>query len=306
MNKSTSFKDKFSWLLIVAAVLLAVSFFLPWVSWGDGIPVSGSAMPAGKFFSISGSKFGLQNPFPQYSFSLSAFWAIPALAAIVIIFHIVGKKTAPYSFIAGALSLSLIVVYILFSSTLIDLGVGKNALHMLLPSIFVQAISAIALIASTASKRSWPTTFFWIIIGPLLAYASYTFIKKHIETETFSNTSSQKALFAVNAINLIREFVNNDTVANKKYTGKILTVNGMVSELEPVDTTMNIKFIDSTSGSYAIFALQQEDITEAKKLNVGDSVSVKGECSGGVFSRLRKTTFITFKRSTINKLLNKN
>ena len=81
----------------------------------------------------------------------------------------------------------------------------------------------------------------------------------------------------------------------------MITVSGTVSEIEPADTTVNIKFIDTTSGSYAIFAFQEQHIAEAKTLKVGDSVSIKGSCSGGVFSEILGTEFITFKRCAIVK-----
>lgn len=123
----------------------------------------------------------------------------------------------------------------------------------------------------------------------------------YIATEKFADTKDRKAVYTVNAIDFIREFEENDNAANKKYTDKIITVNGMVSEIEAADTTVNIKFIDTASGSYAIFAFQEQYISEAKTLKVGDSASIKGSCSGGVVSEILGTEFITFKRCTLNK-----
>jgi tRNA_anti-like len=123
----------------------------------------------------------------------------------------------------------------------------------------------------------------------------------YIATEKFADTKDRKAAYTVNALDFIHEFEQNNEAANKKYTDKIITVNGTVSEIEAADTTMNIKFIDTTSGSYAIFAFQEQHLDEAKSVKAGDSISVKGSCSGGVFSRLRKTTFVSFKRCALNK-----
>ena len=64
---------------------------------------------------------------------------------------------------------------------------------------------------------------------------------------------------------------------------------------------MNIKFVDTTSGSYAIFAFQEQHIAETKTVKVGDSVSIKGSCSGGILSEILGTESITFKRCTLNK-----
>jgi len=74
-----------------------------------------------------------------------------------------------------------------------------------------------------------------------------------------------------------------------------------VSAIEAADTTLNIKFIDPVSTSYAIFAFQQQHQMEAKTIKVGDSISIKGSCSGGIYSEILDATAITFKRATLNK-----
>ena len=122
-----------------------------------------------------------------------------------------------------------------------------------------------------------------------------------IFTEKFSDTSDRTAEFTVNAMDFIREFEKNDSSANIKYADKIIVVNGRVSQMEAADTTINIKMIDTISGSHIIFAFQQQHLQEAKQLKEGDSVSIKGSCSGGVYSEILETHKIDFKRSAINK-----
>jgi tRNA_anti-like len=147
-------------------------------------------------------------------------------------------------------------------------------------------------------KNPWfKRILFGIIILSLLGAG----VVWYIYTEKFSDTSETSADFAVNALDLIHEFEKNDTLANKKYTEKIIVVNGTVSEVEGADTTVNIKMADSASGSYIIFAFQQQHREEAKKIKKGDKVSVKGSCSGGAYSHLLEREFITFKRCALNK-----
>ena len=122
-----------------------------------------------------------------------------------------------------------------------------------------------------------------------------------IFTEKFKDTSEEKSTFTVNAMELINEFQQSDSLANKKYVEKIITVNGRVTEMEAVDTTMNIKMIDTLTNAYIIFAFQQQHLKETKQLKVGDSISIKGSCSGGVYSSILETEYITFKRCTVNK-----
>jgi hypothetical protein len=148
-------------------------------------------------------------------------------------------------------------------------------------------------------NRSWLKKL--LITGLVLAIIGAG-IYWYIATEKFGDTKGEKAAFEVNAIDFIREFRKDDSAANKKYIEKIITVNGRVSQLEaPDSSTVNVKFIDTTTGDYAIFAFQEQDLSEAKSLKTGDSVSVKGSCSGLTYSETIDLYYIPFKRSTLNK-----
>jgi len=148
------------------------------------------------------------------------------------------------------------------------------------------------------AKRPWLKK---LLVAALILIGIAAAIYWYIATEKFADTKERKAAYTVNAIDFIREFEKDETAANKKYVDKIITVNGTVSEIEAADTTVNIKFIDTASGSYAIFAFQEQYVAEAKTVKIGDPVSIKGSCSGGVLSEILGTEFITFKRCTLNK-----
>ena len=136
--------------------------------------------------------------------------------------------------------------------------------------------------------------FFLIILLLAAAWIWYVF------NEKYADTTQITPAFSVTALDLIHEFEKNDSLANKKYAEKIMVVSGEVSEVEGVDSTVNIKMADSTSGSYVIFAFQQQDKVLAEKIKLGEKVSIKGSCSGGAFSKILETEFITFKRCAIN------
>ena len=136
--------------------------------------------------------------------------------------------------------------------------------------------------------------FFLIILLLATAWIWYVF------NEKYADTTQITPAFSVTALDLIHEFEKNDSLANKKYAEKIMVVSGEVSEVEGVDSTVNIKMADSTSGSYVIFAFQQQDKVLAEKIKLGEKVSIKGSCSGGAFSKILETEFITFKRCAIN------
>ncbi len=138
-----------------------------------------------------------------------------------------------------------------------------------------------------------------LIIGAVLLAAAIG-TAWYIFTDSFSDTAKEKAAYTFNAQDFIKEFQQNDSASNKKYAEQIITINGRVTEVEQADTTVNIKMADTTTGSYVIFAFQQQDIANVKKIKQGDSVSIKGSCSGGVYSDILETEFITFKRCSIN------
>ena len=140
-----------------------------------------------------------------------------------------------------------------------------------------------------------------ILITGLLALVAGAIAIWFIFTEKFTDTTRREAAFTVNAMDFLQEFQKNDSLANAKYREKIITINGRVSETEAADTTINIKMIDTATDAYIIFAFQQQHLAEAKQLKEGDSISIKGSCSGGTYSEILETEFVTFKRCAINK-----
>jgi uncharacterized protein (DUF1330 family) len=123
----------------------------------------------------------------------------------------------------------------------------------------------------------------------------------YVFTLKYDDTAIIKADYTVNAMDFIKEFKQNMDSANKKYSEKIIVVNGTVSAIEAADTTANIKMIDTTNGAYIIFAFQQQHLAEAKAMKEGQTVSIKGSCSNGAFSNILDAEYITFKRCAVNK-----
>ncbi len=285
--------------LLVAAILLLVAFFIPWLNW-DGTKVSGWHFPSGQFFAFSEEKFGLANPFPEYSFLNYAFWVIPAGALLIILLASLKKKAGLVAILTSITALSLVTVYILFTQTIIEqVGTVKSLFPALQLGLYATIIAAVAIILASMPQRFVAKTVL-IIIGPLLTWAGFAFMSSKVMKDHGSSTDL-KADYTITSEALLREFAENDSLANAKYKEKLLTVNGKVSETEQLnDSTVNIKFVDST-GSYAQFSFVNPEAQEAKKIKQGDDVSLKGSCSGGEYSDILGVHFITFKRSVINK-----
>ncbi|MBS1927218.1 MAG: hypothetical protein JST95_01315 [Bacteroidetes bacterium] len=123
----------------------------------------------------------------------------------------------------------------------------------------------------------------------------------YIISQRFDDTSSVKADFTISADSLLHEFGQNLDAANKKYTEKILQVKGIVNEVEPLDSEVNVKFVDTLSGNYLIFSFQDKGVDAAKKLKEGDLATIRASCSGGVHSDILELNYVSFKRAALIK-----
>ena len=135
--------------------------------------------------------------------------------------------------------------------------------------------------------------------GGLLLFGGAAYF--YYATLTHDDTAKLKVDYTVEAIPFIKEFERDYRAANKKYAEKIISVKGIVTANEPADTTMNIKMADPATGSYLIFAFQDQHMAEAKNLKPGEEAVIKGSCSDGIYSEILGAYFVSFKRSTLVK-----
>ena len=146
------------------------------------------------------------------------------------------------------------------------------------------------------NKKGWmKNALFAFLLVVLLAGGAFWYIMN----ETFDDTAATQSAYTVSAQDLINAYQTNDSLANAAYREQIITVQGRVTEVEAADTTVNIKFTDPVTGSYLIFDFQSQHVADAKVLQAGDSVAIKGSCSGNIYSQLRKAHMISFKRSVL-------
>ncbi len=120
-------------------------------------------------------------------------------------------------------------------------------------------------------------------------------------TKKFTDTANEQSIYNITAVGLIKEFQKSDSIANIKYVEKILSVNGSVTAIEATDSKVNIKLGDTASGAYAIFNFQQKNFDQTKGIKQGDNVTIKGYCSGGVYSEILEAEFISFTRCVLSK-----
>jgi tRNA_anti-like len=300
MTKTHTTPKAGQWLQLICSAGLLIVFFLPWAAWKDSL-ISGYHLPSGHFFKVSETQFNLANPFPQINFSFYIFWLIPVLAVVSGYLVWQQKNTIWTSFITGALTLSLVAIFFLFSKTLIDLGVGNSPFSMLQIPAYLAAFFAAGLILTASPAGKWPLRLLFLVAGPVFAFLGFMIIEKKVWGETFADTDTVKADYTITAPALIREFAANDTAANRKYREKIIAVDGQVAQVETLaDSTVNIKFTDS-SKYFINFSLDKKDYAKTQLIKPGDPISVKGSCSGSSYSMILDSSSIDFKRSTLNK-----
>jgi tRNA_anti-like len=151
----------------------------------------------------------------------------------------------------------------------------------------------------TKKRKPWIK---WTLISGVVLLAVAAAIVWYLFNLKFDDTKNIKADYTVNAIDFLNQFKSGDSTVNKKYRDKTITVNGRVSETEAaIDSSINIKMTDTLTGNYIIFSFQNQHLNETKKIKAGDSVSIKGSFSEGIYSEVFESVMVNFKRCTLNK-----
>lgn len=134
----------------------------------------------------------------------------------------------------------------------------------------------------------------FIILGLFIIVAAAVIY--YLFSMKFKDMNDVQADYEISANDLIKSFQLNDSAANVKYSEKVIAVNGQVTDIETADTTINIKMTDEQSGSYLVFSFQKSEEALLKAVKLGDMISIKGSCSGAIFSEILSAYAISFKR----------
>lgn len=112
-----------------------------------------------------------------------------------------------------------------------------------------------------------------IVAVAIYAYREYN--------RTNVNISSATSSFNVSAPELIMAFTADDSVANKKYVGKIISVTGMVKTVDKDDRGYyTLSLGDTASTSSVRCSIDSMYTDRAALLKPGMNVMVKGSCTG--------------------------
>jgi hypothetical protein len=91
--------------------------------------------------------------------------------------------------------------------------------------------------------------------------------------------NSETAAFELEAATLLGDYESDETAANSKYLGKIVTVKGTVAAVETKSD--GLKSVTLEAGSVMAGVICELDgSTSKQEFKAGQTVSFKGECTG--------------------------
>jgi len=125
------------------------------------------------------------------------------------------------------------------------------------------------------SKAKYIVVGFIVIIAAAAAYGYKEYHRKP------ADLSNENAVAKLSAANLINEFDENESGANKKYLGKVIEVTGPITAIEnQLDTLINISLGAGDDLHKVSCQIDPRHLAEAKKYDSGSVITLKGSCTG--------------------------
>lgn len=118
-----------------------------------------------------------------------------------------------------------------------------------------------------------------IIIGGIVAIVMLAAVYGWYQyNRTVQGLADVRADYSVNATALINEFVSNEEAANKKYLNKILSVKGMVKNIESAQGTIVLGDTADMSSVRCVLDSSVHPLTGS--LQRGAIITIKGAITG--------------------------
>ena len=123
--------------------------------------------------------------------------------------------------------------------------------------------------------------FLKIILGLLLLLA----IIGAVSYFSFMNapkasSENKKVDMSISATTLFQEFEQDETASNAKYIGNIVAVKGTIGEFEEDENGATVLLLEAGDLGGVLCTLEDSQTEKAKALDYGDTVTVKGVCTG--------------------------
>lgn len=112
-----------------------------------------------------------------------------------------------------------------------------------------------------------------LIIVVILVWIAYSMYHK-----PHADFTNMKPAHTITASQLYQEYDDNEEIANEKFLGKVIQVSGIVKSIKRSEGTANVYL--NTGSMLGDINCAFMEIAEVKDLREGDSVSIRGLCSG--------------------------
>lgn len=118
--------------------------------------------------------------------------------------------------------------------------------------------------------------FFLVAVVVGVTFGFYQFYK------VAPDLTKVKPSFVLTSSELYSAFETDEKSANTEYIGKVLEVSGKVAQVEfgSIDSSLNIVLREDDQFSGVICTFSRNMRQSAASVNIGDKVSIRGECSG--------------------------
>jgi hypothetical protein len=114
-----------------------------------------------------------------------------------------------------------------------------------------------------------------LVLAVLVAYLGWKWVNRTGDT----SVASQKTELEVTSPDLIKDFESNETIANKKYIGKVIGVSGTIAEIKENKTDISV-YLKEPNGISGVSCSFSKDAIHQEGLKVGQNIRLKGICSG--------------------------
>ena len=116
--------------------------------------------------------------------------------------------------------------------------------------------------------------FITIFIGVVFGYVWKEYHRKPADTKYLADQER------IEAMALVKEFITDETAANRLYNDKVVSVKGTVLKIENNGDTRDIVLGNETSPQGVICEFQAKHKKEADEIRPGQQIIVKGICTG--------------------------
>jgi hypothetical protein len=129
-------------------------------------------------------------------------------------------------------------------------------------------------------RRILITFLIIIAIVALILIGGYLYIRYMPD----KSITKQTVDFSLTASNLAEEYENNPEASDRKYIDRVIEVKGTINEIS-TDQNNSVVFILKENGSSAgvLCTLNEKSIKKVKRYKKGDTITLKGTCSGMLF-----------------------